>query len=503
MIQTMQVAPIHDHQFAGVRREFVFKVDGNRAILYPIDYNSLHVNFLTPIEGLAVSLLDGQKPFSLVNSIFQTLFPNGSISLASILHGIDARVRENVSVASIGRDGLFELSDAPIPHAPSFDPRQFVISPADYAATMSDVKRKFRLETPIDIYLVTTHRCVTDCLYCYADRKKNVEMPLARWQELIAEMARLGIRLCSPDNGEPFARQDGIDIMECMLAHKMHFLLSTKAHLSRDTVTRLIEAGFAEKVNGVIDRHVQLSIDAVDENISRRLLKVNKPRNQKNIETFENFMHFGIMPVVKAVVTPHNYTQAKPIVDFYYAVGARSFTFVRYIRSFHRHTDDLFLAPEHYAALDEQVAEIRSRYPDITLNGDLLDPPSGMTKLTPEVKARKWSERIGCGGGWQSLGIGPDGKAFLCEQMAYEEPYFVGDALTQSIEEIWSDPRLLRFIHPTREQFQGTPCNACDNFETCIWEKGRCYRDAYYSYGTIYSPPPLCPKNDRPGIRLN
>lgn len=188
---------------------------------------------------------------------------------------------------------------------------------------MGNVKRRFRLRAPINVYTVTTHRCHTDCLYCYADRKKTAEMPLSRWRELIAEMARLGIRLCSPDNGETFARKDGIDILECMIEHKMHFLLSTKAHLTRDIVGRLFEAGFKEKINGVIDRPVQLSVDAVDNDIAKRILNVRKPRVDLAADTFANFMHHGIMPIIKCVVTGLNYDQIRRIVDYFYPRGAR------------------------------------------------------------------------------------------------------------------------------------------------------------------------------------
>lgn len=498
----IQALSIGGDQYAAIRREFVFKVDDQRPILYPLDYLNTTIHFLKPLQGFALSLLNGRTRFADLERIFQIFFPDSPSSLLDLLSLTDAAVRGSVSMTGIGADGLIEVSDAPIPHAPQHDPRDFVLGDADYSRTMSDVKRRYRLETPINIYTVTTHRCHTDCLYCYADRKKLPEMSLGRWNELIAEMAHLGIRLCAPDNGDTFARKDGVDLICSMLRHKMHFLLSTKIHLSPSDIGRMMEAGLGDKVNGVIERPVQLSIDAVDEAIGMKLLNVAKPRHARNVETFNNFMDVGIMPVVKGVVTGLNVDQPLKVVEHYYGLGARKFSFVRYTRSFHRHDDSLFLKREHFAPLNEQFDTIRARYPDITLNEDISGPAGGPRELTPELKKQLWDQRIGCGGGWQSLGIGPDGKAFLCEQMAYEEPYFVGDASHQSIAEIWNGPRMMDFIHPTREQFAGTTCETCGGFESCMWEKGRCYRNAYYSYGTIFSPPPLCPKNNRAGVVL-
>ena len=114
-----------------------------------------------------------------------------------------------------------------------------------------------------------------------------------------------------------------------------------------------------------------------------------------------------------------------------------------------------------------------------------------------------WDRRKGCGGGWLSLGIGADGRAFLCEQMKMSDEFVVGDLSVQSIQEVWNSPRLLDFIYPERERFEGTICRQCPEFEKCMWESGRCYRDAYFCYGTIYDSPPLCPYNSRPGVRLS
>jgi MoaA/NifB/PqqE/SkfB family radical SAM enzyme len=495
---------IESNQFAAVRRDFVFTVDGNRAILYPLDYINTHIHFLTPIQGFALSLMDGVSRFSDIEKFFFRLFPNaGPTSLVDTLESVDIIVRSNVSPVGIGTTGILEISNKPITEAIQFNPRNFVIAPLDYAKVMSGVKSRYRLESPINLYTVFTHRCQTDCLYCYADRKKGTEMSFGRWRELIGEAANMGVRMCSPDNGDTFGRRDGVDFLSLLIKHKMLFLLSTKAFLDRDTIARLVDAGFTEKINGVVDRPVQLSFDAVDEDVNMRILNIKKPRTHITAETFEHFMSFGIMPIIKSVITGLNVDQPKKIVDFFYARGARIFSFVRYTRSFHRHTDDLFVTTDHHLTLARQFEAIRAEHPDILLTENLSMSPSSASKLTPEHKKQIWDQRIGCGGGWHALGIGPDGGAFLCEQMAYEPPFLVGDARTQSLREIWNDNRMFDFIHPTREQFVGSNCATCGEFENCMWEKGRCYRDAYYSYGTIYTTPPLCPTNHIPGVRIS
>jgi len=495
---------IQDDHYLAVRKEFIFKIDGSRPLLYSLDYINTQLYFLSPLEGLALSLLGGDKPFSTLRRMFASLFPGTEgDSLAGLLADVDGRIRSSPSQTGIGADGLIQTADAPIRDAQTFDPRAFVVSPSEYLARTADPKTSVRLETPINIYTVFTHRCLTDCVYCYADRsRRDGELPLARWRAILQDMRDLGIWMCSPDNGDTFARTDGIDLLECMLEHDMHFLLSTKAQLSREQIGRLVDAGFGRKVRGVVERRAQLSVDAADEDVSRRILRAPGVRPRGYLATVENFLAFGIMPKVKAVITGLNYHQAKPIVDLFHPCGAREFHFVRYHRSFHRHTDDLFVQPSHVASLRDQFQAIRDRYPDVQVVENLTQGPASAEPLSPERARALWDGRIGCGGGWSSLGIAPDGKAFLCEQMKMDAPYFVGDAQGQSIREIWDGEAMLRFIHPERELFKGTVCHECGEFEDCIWKKGRCYRDAYFSYGSIYDAPPLCPHNQRPGIRL-
>lgn len=490
-------------RFLAVRKEFILKVDGGRPILYPLDFIDIKLFTLDPIEGFALSLLNGRRTLQQVTGLFLRFFPGSDAGyLEATLEKLDRDVRERPSAAGIGSQGVIECADSEIADAPLYDPRDFVVSPDDFSKRMSDVRMKVRLDTPICIYTIFTHRCPVDCVYCYAERKKVPEMPLSRWRDLIREMHGLGIRLCAPDNGDTFARSDGVDLLECLLEHEMLFLLSTKSHLSRDVVRRLVDAGFREKFRGAVERPVQLSVDAVDEHVEKQVQRVPH-RLEKMKETFDNFLSAGMMPRIKAVITQLNADQPRKLVDAFYPRGARQFHFTRYARSYHRHDDRLFLTRDSYELLARQFEEIRGQYPDIDLAENVVGTDAEMESPGADQKKKLWDNRIGCGGGWFSLGISADGSGFLCEQMKIDEAFTVGDLSTQSIMDVWKSRKMSDFIHPPREKFRDTLCYSCEDFESCIWEKGRCYRNAYFSYGSIYHPPPLCPKNTKPGLRMS
>ena len=502
---TLKETPsITDNTYLSLFPEFILKNDGNRPIVYPLDYNNTQIYFLTPIEGFCAALLNGDKPFKQIKEELNFLFPSADKNLAeNIIFGIDQKIRSHPSQNGYGAKGLFKLSYTPEKVLRKNNPLDFIVDSSLYEQTMNDYKRMRRLESPINIYTIFTHSCFTNCKYCYAERKHVKEMSFDRWKEIIAEMKDLDIHLASPDNGDTFARKEGINFLECLLENDMLFLLSTKAYVSKDYISRLVDAGLKKRKNGVIERMVQLSIDAVDNEIAKDILNIRKSRVGLITKTFDNFMSVGIMPIIKAVITGLNVNQPGPIVDHFYKRGARRFSFVHYTRSFYRHSDDLFVKEQHLPELRKQFAEIREKYPDIDLNENLTYGTSGMKQLSQEQKELIWKNRIGCGGGWYSLGISADGKAFLCEQMVMNENVEVGDANHQSIMEIWNSKKLKDFIYPERNKFKGTICFDCEEFEECIWKQGRCYRDAYFSYGSIYTATPMCPKNRTPGLKLS
>jgi MoaA/NifB/PqqE/SkfB family radical SAM enzyme len=174
----------------------------------------------------------------------------------------------------------------------SYDPRHFVVGAAEFSARRRDERTRYRLETPIHIYTVFTHRCLTNCLYCYAERPTVREMSTERWRDVLDEMVELGIHLASPDNGDTPARRDGVHLLEMLVRRGILFLLSTKVPLTAGQIDGLMAAGFDDPIRGRIHRPVQLSIDAVDDDVSRRLLGTARPLPAAHRRTFVDFVRW-------------------------------------------------------------------------------------------------------------------------------------------------------------------------------------------------------------------
>ncbi|MBN2238965.1 MAG: radical SAM protein [Dehalococcoidales bacterium] len=495
--------PVTFKEYVSIRNDFVLKNDDGRIIVYSLSpFDSSHYT-IQPLDGFALSLLDGKRKFSEIEDEFRQFFPDAEISLTEIVTEVDNLVRGDPSLINIKGEGLLEQSDRPITHSITYNPKEFIVSVEKFREIMADIRTRTRLSTPLTIMTFFTDRCQTDCIYCYVDKTYGPEMPMTRWRELIREMKELDIMQVGLDGGEPLARPDGLEFLEELIGNDMVFLLSTKARFTKEHVSRLMDAGFRNKVRNYIERNVQLSIDAWDDKLIERI--TGSSVFKKNIiDTFDNFMEAGVEPRIKSVILPMNADQPLKVVEFFYPRGARQFRFSQYFRSFYRHSEDFFMKENSRRVFLEQLEEIHSRYPDADIQDDfsggvITDPD---TPRTTADKEKAWARRAGCAGGWTMLGVAPGGGAILCEMMLHREPYLLGDLNTQSLMEVWNSRKLLDFIYPPRDKFKGTVCYDCPDFETCHWEKGYCYRDAYFSYGTIYEAPPNCPRQNKPGIRV-
>ena len=111
-----------------------------------------------------------------------------------------------------------------------------------------------------------------------------------------------------------------------------------------------------------------------------------------------------------------------------------------------------------------------------------------------EAKEEAWEERSMCSAGRASMVINPTGEVTLCEQMPLQDEYIAGDLKHQGLEALWNSTRMKDKVYPSKEKFSGTECETCPDFEECINETGYCFRDSLFTYGTIYSLPPNCPK---------
>lgn len=351
----------------------------------------------------------------------------------------------------------------------------------------------FRLEVPLSILILPTYSCRADCLYCYAERphidKKDL-LSEQRWLELLTEAGEMGIDLLTFSGGDPMLYPHIESLLAKAAGYRMAFILPTKS-LVTPQKARSIAANLGPY------GQVQVSIDSFDTAIAAQMTRV-PDYAYTALTSIRNLVREGVSVRTNTVVTPLNFPGIESFVNHLFDLGVHRAHFTNYYRTHYRHMDSLFLTKEQMDDLNETIRRltVELNWPQLKCNAGGRD----FSKTDPE-KMSAWRTRTSCSGGFSSMSILPDGKVVLCEQVPAQAPFMVGNLHEQSISEVWNGDALKAFIVPERLHFAGTPCEKCVEFDECHRLYGRCFRDAYFTYGSVFAPAPACPYA-LPGVRM-
>jgi radical SAM protein with 4Fe4S-binding SPASM domain len=470
---------LQDGLIPALRPEWVLRNERNKVICYLMATEECRYQVLNPQEALIAALLNGHDTVAkLVEAICY---------IARIeSRGVGLRVLERVLRSLNTEEQKVELLEKPATAGNTYSALDFIVPPESFCGER-------RLSAPLTLLIYFSAACQANCRYCYADlsnMRRCRHLTIAQWSRILDEARRLDIRIIHLTGGDTLARPDSIDFL-CALARKgFLFLVSTKCRVSQDDAARLADAGFNVPVN-TVRRLFQVSVDSCDPK-ELRLLMGREGYLEQATGTVRSLLGAGIPVQVKAVLTPFNYRRVGELVDRFGELGVRHFRASLYSRSFYRHDDRLFMSDDMKREAASMLQALRHTRPELTIDGDATRLAGADNGMATE-KQERWSMRTNCSAGRTNLGVAPDGRVVVCEQMPLTSPYVVGDLTRQSILDVWDSPQLRDLVMPPRSRFYGTPCYACDEFRACIHNKGTCFRDAYFAYGRLHHPPPKCP----------
>ncbi|MBF0316292.1 MAG: SPASM domain-containing protein [Oligoflexia bacterium] len=195
------------------------------------------------------------------------------------------------------------------------------------------------------------------------------------------------------------------------------------------------------------------------------------------------------------------------LVEMLDSLGVKDINLSKYSQSFHRDSETLYLNDQQAKELSDRISKLRQTKPHLNFKGDALsfvplaevnsNTRADQITYTSENEQRlalhKFLSRSGCSAGRSSLGIGPNGKGILCEQMEMSSRFQFGDLTNQTILEVWNSDELKKFTFPEKEQFKGKACEHCSSFNQCATNKGQCFRDNYFYFNNLYEVMKDCP----------
>ncbi|WDV47201.1 radical SAM protein [Clostridiaceae bacterium M8S5] len=144
---------------------------------------------------------------------------------------------------------------------------------------------------PNKVFLSITNKCSACCLHCFAESGEQLseELKLNEIYILINQLKDIGITSVSITGGEPFLRNDCIDIIQRLKEKKFKVSIATNGmFLSKEICEKIIFWGMdsisvsLEGIDSVINNKIRKNIDTnrVIENI-KSLIKIKKIQGSK------------------------------------------------------------------------------------------------------------------------------------------------------------------------------------------------------------------------------
>jgi radical SAM protein with 4Fe4S-binding SPASM domain len=480
---------VTEDKYLGIALDWHLRIDGKYGILYHFDPEGMIFHHLSLEQVVTLLLMDGNNRLSDLRKILAYLFDQLSSSeIKSMIGSVFTAASDDKNPTC-----FIKISDHPtIAH--NYD-LQEMLKKINNAHPRDKLNiAKGRLAVPLNLTLMPSNICATECIYCYAERKtiaKSDLLPETRWLELIDEAHSLGIELAVFSGGDPMTSPSIFPILKRAIEKGFLFILPTKTLISAEQAGQMAEIGMHKVWN-------QISLDGIAESTLKKMVGIDG-YGKIAFESIRNLVKAGLKVRVNVVVTPVNFREIPDLARRLADMGVKRIGFAGYGRTYYRHRDELFLNQEQIEFVNEQALILKDELKFIKINNSV--GTRDFSAMSLQDRAQTWKERAKCSGGRSSMVIAPNGDVTLCEQMPLEKEYIAGNLKSCSISELWNSDRMWEMVNIPVEKFRDTECFTCEMFTECQEVYGHCFRDALFNFGTIYTPPPACPKAPA-GLRM-
>lgn len=356
-----------------------------------------------------------------------------------------------------------------------------------YKKSMNESRR---LNYPLDILMIINFTCLTDCVYCYADRRKKAYSPLStnRIIEIIREAKSLEMRSFDFSGGEFFLHKDWKIIAKELRNNEFTPYLSTKIPIDVDSIKFLKDIGI---------NTIQISLDSIDSDELIKMLNVDANYYSLMMHTIENLEKYGMKIRTNSQMTRFNEKGFKKLLDFLIGLPhIDRVTFGAAGYSLYKSQEEFF----NYRPSLKAIKNFQKYADTIKLKTDIPITVSGYIEKRNEDAQAKFDERATCSGNFTSMIILPNGEVTVCEMIYWHGDYIIGDLRRQSILEVWKSKKAknLSKYNKSKANKNKSICANCseEELKRCREEMGICWVDQVAAYGSdsYHMPDPKCPK---------
>ncbi|NOZ34726.1 MAG: radical SAM protein [Chlorobi bacterium] len=442
-----------------------------------------------PFYAIILSSFDGNTLEETINKVVYNLDINKDLVTSFV-----SKLIENEStIEYVLNSETYYLPPYTIVEYQEYMPiKKYKIS--DFAIQEIDITSP-RYYLPLDLTLMLNNVCVTDCIYCYVDKRKlyQTSIPFERIKELIKEARSLNMRSFEVIGGEFFLYKYWRELLYELTINNFNPFISTKIPINEDDIKTLKEVGIND---------LQISLDSMIEGNLVKILKVNKSYINRMKQTFDNLEKYNIKVRVHTILTNKNkdIKDIKSIIQFL---------------SKYTNIVDLRIDNANYSMYKNNFEDIRISISDIEsivkylnnikkennlsfkISNPEIHPFHKIPEMTTEQKYNNFKTRSACSGNLSAFFILPDGKVTICEEIYWHPTFILGDVKSQNIEEIWQSKKAVELFNIEKNKISSESiCYSCEEFTQCHDYLHVCWKDVIATYGEEKwdYPDPACPK---------
>lgn len=326
------------------------------------------------------------------------------------------------------------------------------------AAAARDVDHQAR---PIYAVWEITLACDLACRHCgsRAGRGRPDELTTPEALDLIAQMARLGVKEVSLIGGEAYLRPDWLDLIGAIRAHGMTAAMTTGGRgLTPELVGKARDAGLA---------HVSVSIDG-DEPTHDRLRGV--PGSYRAaVAALRALNEGGLRASCNTQINRLSLPLLEQVLETVAAIGIHGWQ-IQLTVPMGRAADEpeILLQPHDLLGLFPRLAALKDRCDAL---GVVLWPGNNVGYFGPyEAKLRGGHLRGQggtCGAGRLTLGIEANGAIKGCPSLPSER-WTGGNVRDESLQAIWERAEPLRFTRARTTDDLWGYCRSCYYADECM-----------------------------------
>lgn len=328
---------------------------------------------------------------------------------------------------------------------------------------MSNQYVEMGLTAPVNLTWEVTFACNLSCVHCVSDsgRKRNGELTTEQCLRLIDTMSAMKVFQFNIGGGEPFMREDFLDLMDYAHEKGIVTCISTNGTLIDDEVAKRLDHRLV---------YLQVSLDGAT-SVSNDVIR-GKGSFRKAIKALEYLRKRDIEVSINTVLTRLSIPELDKLADLAASFGAK-FRVSRFRPSGRgkKSWSELNVSKEQMIAFSDWL----SRHMDVS---------TGDSFFSVSHEDRKSLGLNMCGASKLTCCVSPLGEVYPCAFLQ-EKEFLAGMLPQESFAYIWENSPV---FHSFR-QLEIKSCESCIRFDFC---HGGCPAIAYHTQRKLGLPDPGC-----------